>query len=151
MPVAIAIESPLQEDVRHLIAAAHAVSSALYPAESNHYLGVEALAAGDVTFLVARAGTHAIGTGALRRHDATLGEIKQMWIDPDMRGRQLGRRMLEAIEARGRALGLHRLALETGIRNTEALGLYRKSGYRECLPFADYRPDPLSVFLSKTL
>jgi putative acetyltransferase len=148
---AIAVESPLQADVRRLIDAAHAYSASLYPAASNHYLATEALAGPDVTFLVARLGGQAVGTGALKAHDATLGEIKQMWVEPACRGQAIGRLLLQEIERRGRALGLTRLALETGIRQPEAIALYRNAGYGDCEPFADYRPDPLSVFMAKAL
>jgi putative acetyltransferase len=41
------------------------------------------------------------------------------------------------------------LRLETGVRQPEALGLYRKLGYRERGPFGAYKPDPLSVFMEK--
>jgi putative acetyltransferase len=50
-------------------------------------------------------------------------------------------------ELRKRGVSLFRL--ETGIRQPEALGLYRKLGYRERGPFGSYRPDPLSVFMEK--
>jgi len=147
----IAVESPLQEDVRALVDAAHAYSGSLYPAESNHFLGIEALARGDVVFLVARIEGRAIGTGALKRHDARLGEIKQIWTASDCRGAGVGKRLLAHLEAEGRKVGLTRLALETGTRNTEALSLYRRSGFTDCPPFASYGLDPLSVFLAKDL
>ena len=51
--------------------------------------------------------------------------------------------------AAGRALPL--LRLETGIHNTEALALYRRAGFRDCDPFGDYAPDPLSVFMEKDI
>jgi putative acetyltransferase len=152
MTISIAAESPLQEDVQPLISAAHAYANALYPPTSNHYLDVRALAGSDVVFLVARDGDgRAIGTGAVKQVGAKLGEVKQMWADPACRGSGIGRHLLARIETEARRLGLTRLALETGIHNTEALGLYRASGFADCQPFADYRPDHLSVFLDKAL
>jgi putative acetyltransferase len=41
--------------------------------------------------------------------------------------------------------------LETGVKSDEAIRLYRRLGYMDCGPFADYRPDPLSVFMVKSL
>ena len=41
------------------------------------------------------------------------------------------------------------LRLETGVLQPEALGLYRKLGYRERGPFGAYAADPLSVFMEK--
>jgi putative acetyltransferase len=43
------------------------------------------------------------------------------------------------------------MQLETGIRQSEAIALYRKFGYVERGPFGAYRPDPLSLFIEKKL
>ena len=43
------------------------------------------------------------------------------------------------------------MRLETGIRQPEAIGLYRSAGYAEIGPFGAYRPDPLSLFMEKRL
>ena len=52
-----------------------------------------------------------------------------------------------------RARGYRRLSLETGTTEhfRPARTLYEKFGFTYCEPFADYRPDPLSVFLTRTL
>lgn len=150
-PITISEEDPRHADVRELIAVADALSESLYPPESNHLVDVDALASPDVTFYVARRDGIAVATGALMRHDRELGEVKRMWVEPSVRGLGIGNRILTQIELRARGNGLTRLALETGIHNTEALELYRKAGFVECAPFGDYRPDPLSVFMSKEL
>jgi putative acetyltransferase len=74
-----------------------------------------------------------------------------MFVDPAVRGQNLGRRILVRLEQEALTLGLSRLRLETGVAQPEALGLYRSAGYREIGPFADYGPDPLSVFMEKVL
>lgn len=43
------------------------------------------------------------------------------------------------------------MRLETGVRSTEAIGLYRRFGYREIGPYGAHGPDPLSVFMEKIL
>jgi putative acetyltransferase len=153
--VVIARESPRQPEIGRLIDALDAYQAALYPAESNHFLDVESLAAPDVRFLVARVGGRAVGCGALRIHaerdGTTWGEVKRMFVDPAARGRRLGRRLLDALEAEARAHALRWLRLETGIHQPEALGLYRRAGYAERGPFGEYGPDPLSVFMEKAL
>ena len=151
MRAAITREDPRQPDLRALIADLDAYVAGLYPPESNHLLDVETLAAPDVCFLVARAEERAVGCGALRRHDAALGEIKRMYVDPQARGHGIGWRVLEALEAEAARQNLTRLALETGISQPEAIGLYRHAGFRDCPPFADYKPDPLSLFMMKEL
>ena len=149
--VTIRPEDPRQPDVRALIADLDAYVALLYPAESNHLLDVETLAGPDICFLVARVNERAIGCGALRRHDDELGEIKRMYVDPRVRGRAIGRRLLQALEAEAARQGLARLALETGVSQPEAIALYRRAGFRDCPPFASYKPDPLSLFMTKEL
>jgi putative acetyltransferase len=149
--ISISPEDPRRDDVQALIGELDAYVAQLYPPESNHLLDVETLAAPDVCFLVARAAERAIGCGALRRHDAELGEIKRMYVDPQMRGRSIGRRLLQALEAEAARQGLTRVALETGVSQPEAIALYRRAGFRDCPPFASYKPDPLSLFMMKKL
>lgn len=149
--VSIGRADPRLPEVRALISALDGLMASLYPAESNHLLDVDTLALDDVTFLVARDGERIVGCGAMKRHDARLGEVKRMFVDPEARGRGLGARILEAIEAEAVRQGLRRLALETGIHQPEAIGLYRKAGFQECPPFADYKPDPLSLFMIKEI
>ena len=149
--VMLALESPRQAEVRELLEALDAYQSALYPAESNHLLDVDALAAPAVRFFVARRHGTALGCAALRIDPAGYGELKRMYVTPEARGSRLGRRLLDRVEAEARKEGLEYLRLETGIRQPEALGLYRSAGYREREPFGDYAPDPLSVFMEKRL
>jgi putative acetyltransferase len=55
------------------------------------------------------------------------------------------------VEAAAAAEGVRRMYLETGVKSDEAIRLYRRLGYVECAPFAAYGPDPLSVFMVKSL
>ena len=148
--ITLAMESPRQLEVARLLEALDAYQSALYPPESNHFLDVEALAAPNVRFIVARRGVVAVGCGALRI-DVGYGELKRMYVVPEARGHRLGRRILDRIEAEARREGLRCLRLETGIRQPEALALYRAAGYAEREAFGEYASDPLSVFMEKIL
>jgi putative acetyltransferase len=147
--VSIERERPDQPDVVRLIEALDAHANALYPPESNHLVDVSVLCAPEVSFLVARADGEAVGCGAILRDPRGWAELKRMYVAPEARGQGLGMRILVALEREARAGGLGLLRLETGIRNTEALGLYRRAGFVECPAFGDYAPDPLSVFMEK--
>ena len=149
--VVIAREPPRQPEVEALVRDLDRLMESLYPAESNHLLDIAALERPDIRFFVARRGGAAIGCGAFRVLDRRHGEIKRMFVAPAQRGSGLGRALLAHIEGAARAEGLERLSLETGISQPEAIGLYRAAGYRECDPFGDYRPDPLSAFMTKPL
>jgi putative acetyltransferase len=142
-------ESPDQPDVIALVEALDAHAMALYPPESNHLIDIAALSDPAVTFLVVRDGSEAVGCGAILRDPRGWGEVKRMYVQPDQRGRRIGRRVLAELEAIARRDGLRLLRLETGIHNSAALALYRRAGFTERGPFGDYAPDALSVFMEK--
>jgi putative acetyltransferase len=143
-------ESPLKGEIRRLIAEADAYAESLYPPESNHLAPPESLVSEGARFFVARADGVAVGCAALRR-DGPEGELKRMFVLERARGMGIGRAILHAVEAAARADGIVVLRLETGVRNTEALGLYRREGYAEQGPFGAYRPDPVSIYMEKRL
>ena len=149
--IVIACENPDQPEVHAFLAASDAYLSALYPAESNHFVDITALQQASVQFFVARSGATAVGCGAIVLAGDGSAEIKRMWIDPKARGQRLGQTMLASLEAAARASGCSMLRLETGISQPEALSLYRKAGYAEIPAFGTYQPDPLSVFMAKRL
>jgi len=70
-----------------------------------------------------------------------------------LRGRGAGRAMLAWIVAQARASGYRRLSLETGSAAAfePARRLYGRFGFEPCGPFADYAPDPHSVFMTLRL
>lgn len=144
-------EDPEAPGVAALLAAGEAFAAALYPAESNHILGVSALRGQGVVFLVARESSGAaIATGAVAIKGEEA-EIKRMWAEPARRGTGLGPAMLARIEQEARAAGVTVLRLETGIENHAALRLYERAGFVRRGPFGDYAEDPLSVFMEKAL
>ncbi len=147
----VAQESPRQAEIETLLRESDAFSMALYPPESNHLLDVEALDRPEIRFFVARLERRAAGCGGLVLGDAGEAEIKRMIVTAPARGKGIGRAILGAIEDAARRERVRTIRLETGPGNVGALALYRRFGYRERGPFGAYRPDPLSVFMEKTL
>lgn len=148
--VSVAAERVEGAEILDLLAASDAYAASLYPGESNHMLAPEALRKPAVTFLVARLNGKAVGCAALVRCDG-YGEIKRMFVADTARGLGIGRRLLRAIENEARKAKLSLLRLETGTKQPEAQRLYRTAGFRDVPPFGAYGPDPLSVFMEKTL
>jgi len=148
-------ESPDQPEVLSLLERLDAYCAALYPAESNHLMGLDELLRGDVLFLVARdVDGRAAGCAALvnrRGEGEGYGEIKRMFVDGDKRGLGTGRRLLEHIGMFAAMSGLRTLRLETGIHQPEAIALYERFGFVRRAPFGDYAADPLSIFMEKRL
>jgi putative acetyltransferase len=140
-------------DAVALIAALNAELDAIYPeAGANHFrLDADEVAAGRGSFLIAYAGPVAAACGAIRRLDDATAEVKRMYVLPAWRGQGLGARILAALEAAAIHLGCSRLVLETGSRQTAAMGLYQAAGYVIIPPFGEYLGSPLSVCLEKRL
>jgi putative acetyltransferase len=81
------------------------------------------------------------------------GEIKRMYVRPQLRGRGFTKLMLNHLADYARSHGLGRLPLETGIHQHAAIALYEQTGFERIPPFGDYKDDPSagftkSVFLS---
>lgn len=123
------------------------------PPESVHALDVSGLRHPAVTFWALTEGDAVLGCVALKQLDAEHGELKSMRADAAARGRGLGRLLLQHVVAEARARGYRRLSLETGAEDffAPARALYTGSGFTETEPFADYRLDPNSVFLTLEL
>lgn len=106
----------------------------------------------DGTFLVARGDDgEPLGCGGICRFDETRAELKRMYVVPAARGRGLGRRLLEELEAAARGLGYVAVVLETGIRQPESLGLYASSGYEPIPCYGVYAARAISRCFEKRL
>ena len=150
MPL-IQCETPDQLDVLALLAKADERSASLYPLDSRHGLSIPALLAAGVRFFVARQDGHALGCGGYVLLPEREAEVKRLFVDPAARGQGLGHALVRSVEEAAAGEGVRTLLLETGVKSSEALRLYRRLGFAECGPFAGYQPDPLSVFMAKPL
>lgn len=148
---------------QRLIASLNAELSAAYtePGATHFQLDPAQVAPGAGTFVIARYDDAPVGCGALRwirepdavrDLGASAGELKRMYVARDLRGRGIGRAILDHLEAVARSLGMDRVVLETGTRQVEALALYRTAGYVARGPYGEYKASPAtSVCLEKWL
>jgi putative acetyltransferase len=120
---------------------------------SAHALDIAALKAPDIGFWAVWADSELLGVGALKRLGPQHGELKSMHTAPAARRRGVGTLMLRHLIAEARASGMTRLSLETGSWDyfEPARALYRRHGFRQCPPFAHYKPDPNSTFMTLEL
>ncbi len=94
-------------------------------------------------FLVASARGEPVGCGGLKFHGVAPAEIKRMWVAATARGLGIGRRLLTELESRAAVGGSQVVRLDTNRALSEAISMYRSSGYRQVEPFnhepyADY-------------
>jgi GNAT superfamily N-acetyltransferase len=87
--------------------------------------------------LVARLDGQPVGAGAVKFHGPEPAEIKRMWVAGQARGLGVGRRLLTDLERRARDHGATMARLETNRALTEAIALYRSTGYVLVPPFND--------------
>ena len=123
------------------------------PAESVHALDLSKLKAPDIRFWTGWENDALLGCVALKQHSAGIGEIKSMRTDPKVRGKGIGRALLQHVLAEAAALGIDTLYLETGSMDffKPARSLYQSAGFVFCGPFADYPEDANSCFMVKSL
>mgnify|MGYP002780305610 CR=1 FL=1 len=140
-------------EIRALLETHFAGMLANSPKDSCHFLDFEGLKGPGVTFWSVWDDAALMGCGALKQHDDVLGEIKSMRTHEDHLRKGAGAAMLEHIIATARARGLRRLSLETGSGPAfdPAHALYLRYGFMYCGPFADYREDPFSRFMTLAL
>lgn len=153
MSLVICSADPWSEPVQQIFRQSEAYLAALYPAESNHIESAEALTKDNVVFLGVYWHGELAGCGAVKilSDDGLYGEVKRVFVLPEFRGLGLSKALMGELEQQLKAKSVSLARLETGIHQPEALGLYEKLGYQYRQPFAGYQPDPLSVFMEKSL
>jgi DNA-binding MarR family transcriptional regulator/GNAT superfamily N-acetyltransferase len=88
-------------------------------------------------FMVATLHGDPVGCGGLKFYDGAPPDLKRMWVAGSARGLGIGRRMLGELEAQAARHGAKTVRLETNKSLTEAISLYRSTGYVEVAPFND--------------
>jgi len=86
-------------------------------------------------FLVAVLHDEPVGCGALKFRPDAQAEVKRMWVAPLVRGLGLGRRLLTELERRAAAQNVRTVRLDTNRNLSEAINMYRTSGYSEVPAF----------------
>lgn len=151
MSIFISVESPLQDDVRSLVAELNETLLELTPPEFVFHMTAEQMADPGTTVFIAREDGKAVACGALKRHADGIGEVKRMYTRPSHRGRRIGALIVECVEALARKEGFRRLVLETGDRHPAAWAVYERAGFTRCGAVLDYPDSKWSVFYEKAL
>jgi len=146
----IAVDDPLAEDVRALLAEHLAFANEVTPEGHVHALGMDGLLEEAVTFFSVRRDGELVGMGALKQLDETHGELKSMHVKQDIRRSGVGRALVEYLLAEARVRGYARVSLETGTGPAfaAARALYEAMGFAVCPPFAQYWENPYSVCMA---
>lgn len=157
MPMHIIEDDLSGPEIRALLEQHFAGMLANSPKDSCHFLDFEGLKAPGVTFWSVWADDSAnaelMGCGALKEIDPRHGEVKSMRTHSAQLRKGAAAVMIEHIIAAAKARGYKRLSLETGSGPAfdPAHVLYLRYGFTYCEPFADYKEDPFSHFMTLAL
>lgn len=81
-----------------------------------------------------------VGCFGIRAFEGDICELKRMYLKTEMRGKGIGKQLLEKSIAVGKELGYLRMRLDTLPSMQSAIGLYQKMGFYEIEP---YRFNPI--------
>lgn len=119
------------------------------PAESRHALNHDELGQGDIKFWSAWRGDDLVACAGLVMLNPGHGEVKSMRTAKSFLRTGAGSALLAYIVALAQAEGMKQLSLETGSMDyfAPARALYRKHGFKDGPPFAEYELDENSCFM----
>ncbi|MFN4185590.1 MAG: GNAT family N-acetyltransferase [Hyphomonas sp.] len=149
MTIDIRPDDLTSQEMADLIAAHAQTMLAASPAESCHFLPIDGLRQPSISVWSMWEDGALIGCGALKQIEARQAEIKSMHTRAHLRGRGLGRLMLEHILSAAKDRSYTDIWLETGSMDAfvPARKLYESYGFRYSGPFGEYAEDPNSVFM----
>lgn len=80
----------------------------------------------------------AVGCGGFKKFDEHTSEIKRMFVHPDHRGKGIASTILIELENWAKEEGFTAFILETSPKLTNAIALYKKTGYQIIPNFGQY-------------
>jgi GNAT superfamily N-acetyltransferase len=92
-----------------------------------------------------------VGCGAIKEYSPDTMEIKRMYVQVNKRGKGIASIVLKELEKWASELNFRKCILETGKKQTEAISLYEKKGYREISNYGQYENMTNSVCFEKIL
>ena len=121
------------------------------PEGSAHVLDIPGLQISSIKFWSLWNNDLLMGCGALKFLDNQHGEFKSIRIHDNFRNKGNGINVVNHLITEAKKLDIVRLSIETGAGEffKPARKLFKKSGFKPCNPFAHYKEDINSVYLTK--
>ncbi len=123
------------------------------PEGSAHVLDIPGLKVSSIKFWSLWEENQLMGCGALKFLDQDHGEFKSIRIHDDFRGKGYGIKIVSHLIEEAKKLNIRRLSIETGAGKffAPARKLFDKCGFKPCAPFAHYKKDINSLYLTKLI
>ena len=97
-------------------------------------------------FLVMIDNDQIIGTGAIRRLEGRVCELRRLWLLLEYQSKGLGYRMVTELLRISRELGYEKIRLETApVHQTRAFALYKRLGFYEIPTYETTHPDDVAM------
>jgi GNAT superfamily N-acetyltransferase len=90
-----------------------------------------------------------VGCGAFKPFEANAVEIKRMYVNEDSRGKKIAKQILSELELWAVEIGYESFVLETGLKQPEAISLYKNMGYEIIPNYGQYKGVENSVCFQK--
>ena len=123
------------------------------PEGSAHVLDIPGLKDPTIKFWSLWEDKKLMGCGALKFLDKSHGEFKSIRVHDNFRGKGKGIKLINHLIDEARKLNIKKLSIETGAGNffTPARKLFNKCNFLPCEPFAHYKLDKNSIYLTKQI
>ena len=123
------------------------------PEGSAHVLDIPGLKVSSIKFWSLWQDEMLMGCGALKFLDKEHGEFKSIRIHNNFRKQGNGINVINHLIFEAKKLNINRLSIETGAGDffIPARKLFKKCGFETCKPFAHYKEDVNSVYLTKII
>ena len=120
------------------------------PEGSTHVLDIEGLKDQNIKFWSLWEDNLLMGCGALKFLNKEHGEFKSIRVEDKFRKKDNGIKILKHLIFEAKKLNIIRISVETGTGDffTPARKLFNKCGFKLCKPFAHYKEDPNSCYMS---
>ena len=123
------------------------------PEGSAHVLDIPGLKVPSIKFWSLWDGEKLIGCGALKFLKKDHGEFKSIRIHDEFRNKGFGIKIINHLIDEAKKLGIKRISIETGAGKffEPARRLFKKCNFIPCKPFAHYKEDENSIYLTKLI
>ena len=120
------------------------------PADSTHVLDIAGLKDQSIKFWSLWENNELIGCGALKFLEKNHGEFKTIRVTDKFRKTGIGEKLIDHLIEEAKKLEVSKLSIETGAGEffLPARKLFSKFGFKACPPFAHYKEDPNSCYMS---
>ena len=140
-------------EVRELLNKHFIELRAASPKGSAHVLDVAGLKVPSIKFWSLWENKKLLGCGALKFLDNFHGEFKSIRVHDNFRNKGNGIKVIDHLIVKAKILNIKRISIETGASNffIPARKLFKKCNFEPCEPFAHYKEDLNSIYLTKLI